>query len=181
MKTRKKEADNLAYRFRIDDDGSYRLYFAKTDGCCRFVYNRLVDDEGTYYKVMGKKLGNEVSDYKDDYPFLKEVDSLALAGAKMAYGRAMDNFFGKRAAYPKFKSKKAPRLSFTTYMVGRNIKYDEAAHLLTLPKKDTPVKIIQHRKIRHGGTLKSVTLSREADGAYYAFIVTGKQIGRAHV
>lgn len=44
--------------------------------------------------------------YKDEFPFLKEVDSLALANAQINLQKAYKNFFEGRAEFPKFKSRK---------------------------------------------------------------------------
>ena len=55
--------------------------FAKTFGCVRFIYNKMLGDRLDYYKETGKKLNNTPAQYKEDFPWLKEVDSLALANA----------------------------------------------------------------------------------------------------
>ena len=53
--------------------------------------------------------------YKKEYEFLKEVDSLALANAQMNLDKAYKNFFrDKSIGFPKFKSKKNPVQSYTT-------------------------------------------------------------------
>ncbi|WP_370851407.1 helix-turn-helix domain-containing protein [Megasphaera sp.] len=51
--------------------------FAKTFGCVRFIYNKMLGDRLDYYKETGKKLNNTPAQYKEDFPWLKEVDSLA--------------------------------------------------------------------------------------------------------
>ena len=57
--------------------------FAKTFGCVRFVYNRMLADKIKYYEETGKKLNNTPAQYKKEFEWLKEVDSLALANAQM--------------------------------------------------------------------------------------------------
>ena len=56
--------------------------FAKTFGCVRFIYNKMLSDRLDYYKETGKKLHNTPAQYKEEFPWLKEVDSLALANAQ---------------------------------------------------------------------------------------------------
>lgn len=53
--------------------------------------------------------------YKEEVPFLKEVDSLALANAQLNLDKAYKNFFrDKSVGFPRFKSKKNPGQSYTT-------------------------------------------------------------------
>ena len=78
--------------------------FAKTFGCVRFIYNKMLGDRLDYYKETGKKLNNTPAQYKEDFPWLKEVDSLALANAQMNLNKAYNNFFRKhKENYPKGK------------------------------------------------------------------------------
>ncbi|MBR5360551.1 MAG: transposase [Lachnospiraceae bacterium] len=147
--------------------------FAKTFGCVRFTYNHFVADERDHYKIMGFPIDNEVSDYKEDYPFLKDVDSLALANAKLAYENAMQSFFKGLHGYPNFK-KKSSRQSYTTNVASKgasNLRYDEKTGLLKLPKIKEPLQLVQHRKIKKGGILKSATVSWEPDGRYYVSLL----------
>lgn len=67
--------------------------FAKTFGCVRFIYNKMLGDRLDCYKETGKKLNNTPAQYKEDFPWLKEVDSLALANAQMNLNKVYNNFF----------------------------------------------------------------------------------------
>lgn len=58
-------------------------------------------------RKLEKNLTVTPAKYKETYPFLKEVDSLALANAQMNLQSAYNNFFrDKSVGSPKFKSKK---------------------------------------------------------------------------
>ena len=70
---------NIAYRFRIYPTREQEVLLAKTFGCCRFLYNQVLSDKIWEYEVSKKMLRNTPAMYKKAYPFLKEVDSLALA------------------------------------------------------------------------------------------------------
>ena len=175
MKTRKNtEVYNIAYKFLIHPlDIHKEDYFPRWFGCKRFLWNRMLSDESEFYKVMGTSLNNEVTDYKDDYPFLKEVDSLILANAKLDLKRSFANFLAGRSHYPCLK-KKSSRQSFTTNIASagaKNLSYDENTHLLKLPKIKECVPVVQHRKIQSGGILKSATISLEPDGRYYVSLL----------
>ena len=67
-------------------------------------------------------LRNTPASYKKEYPWLKEVDSLALANVQMHLESAFHKFFREPfAGFPRFKSKKSSRKSYTTNVVNGNI------------------------------------------------------------
>ena len=67
-------------------------------------------------------LRNTPASYKKEYPWLKEVDSLALANVQMHLESAFHKFFRELfAGFPRFKSKKSSRKSYTTNVVNGNI------------------------------------------------------------
>ena len=68
---------NIAYRFRIYPTEEQKILLGKTFGCCRFLYNQMLDDKIREYEKTKKMLKNTPAMYKREYPFLKEVDSLA--------------------------------------------------------------------------------------------------------
>ncbi|MBO7473015.1 MAG: helix-turn-helix domain-containing protein, partial [Ruminococcus sp.] len=68
---------NKAYKFRIYPNVEQQILFAKTFGCVRFIYNRMLFDKIEYYKETGKMLITTPAQYKEEYEWLKEVDSLA--------------------------------------------------------------------------------------------------------
>ncbi|MBQ9574801.1 MAG: helix-turn-helix domain-containing protein, partial [Synergistaceae bacterium] len=73
---------NKAYKFRIYPNKEQRIAFAKTFGCVRFIYNRMLSDKIVYYKETGKTLQTTPAQYKTEFEWLKEVDSLALSNAQ---------------------------------------------------------------------------------------------------
>ena len=66
---------------------------AKTFGCVRFIYNRILADKIKYYEETKQKLNNTPAQYKNEFEWLKEVDSLALANAQMNLQEAYNRFF----------------------------------------------------------------------------------------
>ena len=159
---------NKAYKFRIYPSKEQEVLLAKTFGCVRFIYNKMLDDKIKYYEETKKKLNNTPAQYKKEFEWLKEVDSLALANAQLHLQTAYNNFFrDKNVGFPKFKSKKN-RQSYTTNYVNGNIKLGDGR--LVLPKLKT-LKIKQHREIPNDYKLKSVTVSKTPSGRYYASIL----------
>lgn len=165
---------NKAYKFEAYPNEKQSLQFNKTFGCARFIYNHLLNDRTTYYKETKKTLKKEVSEYKKEFPFLKEVDSLALANAKINLQKAFDNFFNPKlkAKYPTFH-KKGKNDSYTTNRVV-NSKGNENISLtkngIKLPKVGV-VKIKQHRALGKEETIKSVTVSKKAGRFFISILV----------
>lgn len=160
---------NTVYRFRIYPNKSQRELFAKTFGCVRFVYNRMLAEKKAYYEKTGKNLSVTPARYKSEFPWLKEVDSLALCNAQLHLQTAYKNFFRDASVgFPKFKSKKKPVRSYTTNCVNGNIVLQNGKLKLS---KVGWVRIRQHRKIEEGYQLKSATISQEADERYYVALL----------
>ena len=74
---------NIAYRFRIYPTEEQKILLGKTFGCCRFLYNQMLNDKIREYEKTKRMLKNTPAMYKREYPFLKEVDSLALANVQL--------------------------------------------------------------------------------------------------
>jgi len=142
---------------------------ARTFGCVRFIYNRMLSDKIKYYEETKQKLNNTPAQYKKEFEWLKEVDSLALANAQMNLQAAYNNFFrSPKVGFPKFKSKKSNRRSYTTNCVNGNILIENG--YIKLPKVGL-VKLKQHRLIPSGYKLKSVTVSQTPGGKYYVSVL----------
>ncbi|MBR0252243.1 MAG: helix-turn-helix domain-containing protein, partial [Synergistaceae bacterium] len=147
---------NRAYKFRIYPNTEQKIMFAKTFGCVRFIYNRMLADKIMYYKKTKKNLQTTPAQYKTEFEWLKEVDSLALANAQLNLQSAYKNFFSKKhSGFPKFKSKKKTRMRYTTNNQNGSIRIENGK--IKLPKVGY-VKIIQHRPME--GKIKSVTIEK---------------------
>ena len=157
---------NRAVKIRIYPNAEQRVQIEKTIGCSRFIYNCMLADKMEHYKKEKKMLRNTPASYKKEYPWLKEVDSLALANVQMHLESAFHKFFREPSAgFPRFKSKKSSRKSYTTNVVNGNIFLE--GNYLKLPKM-TAVRMKLHRPISEKWKLKSVTVSREPSGKYFA-------------
>ena len=156
-----------AYKYRLYPNKEQQEYFAKCFGCVRFIYNRMLSDKIEYYKETKQKLNNTPAQYKKEFPWLKEVDSLALANAQMNLQSAYNNFFSRpEVGFPKFKSKKNHYYSYTTNNVNGNFKVTDK--YITLPKVGL-VKVNKHRNFE--GIIKSITVSKTPSGKYFASVL----------
>ena len=163
---------NKAIKYRVYPTTEQEIMFAKTFGCCRKVYNLMLADKIAYFKATGESLQTTPAQYKKAYPFLKEVDSLALANVQLNLQAAYKNFFDKkrkvRNGFPKFKSRKA-RNSYTTNNQKGTISIIDDKYI-KLPKIGK-VKAVIHRMPGADWKIKSATVSKERDGSYYISIL----------
>ena len=160
---------NRAIKYRLYPTSEQETMFARTFGCCRKVWNLMLSDKNAFYRETGKLLHNAPAAYKEEYPYLREVDSLALANVQLNLQAAYRNFFrDKKAGFPKFKSAKRSRKAYTTNNQGGTVALRPNG--IRLPKVGT-VRAAVHRLPEEGWTLKSATVSMESDGKYYASVL----------
>ena len=154
-----------AYKVRLYPNDNQQLFFAKSFGCTRFIWNKMLSDKIEYYKATKETLNNTPAQYKKEFEWLKEVDSLALANVQQNLRGAYNTFFKKGTGFPKFK-KKGIKDSYTT----NNQKGTVAVthNTVKLPK-------IGHIKAkfpnRMNGLIKSATITKTATGQYYASVL----------
>jgi putative transposase len=163
---------NKAIKYRVYPTTEQSILFAKTFGCCRKVWNLMLSDKKESYKATDRFVEVTPAKYKNEYPYLKEVDSLALANKQMDLQAAFRNCFSKsrkkKNGFPKFKSAKRSRKTYTTNnqkgtvaIIGNGIR---------LPKVGI-VKAVIHRQPDTDWVVKSATVSRESDGKYYISVL----------
>lgn len=164
-----------AFKYRIYPNQEQREYFAKTFGSTRFIYNRMLNDKIEHYKLTEQTLKNTPAQYKVEFPWLKEVDSLALANAQMNLEKAYKNFFrDKSIGFPKFKSKKNNHRSYTTNNQKGTVCIENS--YIKLPKLKSAVKIKQHRLFE--GLIKSCTISQTPSGKYFVSVLVECEIAQ---
>lgn len=162
-----------AYKYRIYPNKEQRLYLAKTFGCTRFIYNKMLADriklyEGNKDLDIKKVKYPTPAQYKKEFTWLKEVDSLALANAQMNLDKAYKNFFrDKSVGFPKFKSKKTNYYSYTTNNQKGTVFVENG--YIKIPKLKSMIKIKLHRQFN--GLIKSCTISKTPSNKYYISIL----------
>ena len=163
---------NRAIKYRAYPTTEQSVMFAKTFGCCRKVYNLMLSYKIESYKSTGKFVTVTPAKYKKDYPYLKEVDSLALANVQLNLQRAFKNRFSKSRkknnGFPKFKSAKRSRKSYTTNNQHGTVAITDNS--IRLPKIGH-VKTVIHRKPNDSWIVKSATVSQESDGKFYISVL----------
>ena len=139
-----------AYKYRIYPTDEQKVLFAKTFGCCRFVYNWALNLKITAYKERKETLGNVYltnlmkSELKAEHEWLSEVNSQSLQSTLRNLDTAYTNFFRntKAVGFPKFKSRKSRQ----SFHCPQHCRVDFTKGTITIPKaKDIPA--VLHRKI----------------------------------
>ena len=164
---------NKAIKYRVYPTTEQSIMFAKTFGCCRKVYNLMLSDKIEGYKATGKFPTVTPAKYKDKYPYLREVDSLALANKQIDLQEAFRNTFSKSRkknnGFPKYKSAKHSRKSYTTNNQKGTVAIIDNKYI-KLPKIGN-VKAVIHRIPDSDWIIKSATVSQESDGKYYISVL----------
>lgn len=164
---------NKAIKYRAYPTTEQAIMFIKTFGCCRKVYNLMLNDKIKSYKATGRFASVTPARYKEDYPFLKEVDSLALANVQLNLQSAFRNCFSKsrkkKFGFPKYKSAKRSRKAYTTNNQKGTVAIIDNNYI-KLPKVGN-VKAVIHRIPDNNWNIKSATISQESDGKYYISVL----------
>lgn len=168
-----------SYKFRIYPTEEQEIFFAKSFGCVRKVYNLMLDDRMKAYEETKNDTSKKMkfptpAKYKEEFPFLKEVDSLALANAQLNLDKAYKNFFrDKSVGFPRFKSKKNPVQSYTTNNQKGTVALIDNK-FVKVPKLKSLIKIKLHRQPK--GMIKSATISHHSSGKYYISLLCKEEI-----
>ena len=163
-----------AFKFRLVPNREQQTQISKTLGCCRFLYNQMLEERQTKYKSNNKTPCKTEKQYKENFSFLKEVDSVALQQTRIDLQTSYKNFFRKIKSKQKtslrFKSKHNPKHSYRTVSIkttkGYNIRVKD--NTIKLPKLGF-VKFKKSREIQ--GKIKSVIISKNILGRYYISVL----------
>ncbi|MDX1786654.1 MAG: IS200/IS605 family element RNA-guided endonuclease TnpB [Psychrobacter sp.] len=154
-----------AYKVRLYPTIDQQVFFAKSFGCVRFIWNKMLSDKIEHYKETKTTLKNYPAQYKKEFEWLQEVDSLALSKVERHLQKAYQSFFKNGTGFPKFK-KKGQRDSYTTNNQKGTVAITN--NTVKLPK-------IGHIKAkfpnRMNGLIKSATITKTATGQYYVSVL----------
>ena len=161
---------NRAYRYRLYPTMEQKSCLTRLSAVSDSSIIKCLAYRLDYYKWTGKKLNNTPAQYKAEFPWLREVDSLALANAQMNLNKAYNNFWSNRKHFgkPRFKSKKNGYFPYSTNNQKGSVRLEE--NKVKLPKIGW-VKLCLHRPIMENSIIKTVTISRIPSGKYYISIL----------
>ena len=162
------------YKYRIYPNKQQEEQIQKTFGCCRFVYNQTLAYRNDKYKTSKESMNktscnNYVNQVlKKEYEWLKEVDKFALTNSVYHMDNAYQKFFTEYTGFPKFKSKKNNKKTYTTNFTNGNIEVSFEGNKIKLPKLKW-VKAKVHRNFV--GQIKSATISQTSSGKYFVSVL----------
>ena len=163
------------YRFRLYPDESQKQLIEKTLGCSRQVYNELLSlckkeyEKDHNFKINKYELIKLLPKYKEKYPYLKEVDSIALQQSVIHLYTAYINFFRHNSDFPVLKKKKND-YGYITMNVNNSIRI--IGNEIQIPKIGR-VKFVYHRKLLESFKYSTVSVSRI--GKYYYVSLIGEE------
>lgn len=183
-----------AFKFRIFPNQNQVDLINKTIGCSRFVFNYFLGKQkqkDAYWYTVEEMVQNgqlpsnnwngeffnkydtikEVRHLKDNYPFLKEVDSIALQKSVENLADAYQRYYKKQNKAPKFKSKKNKVQSYITKQINGNIAVLEQS--IKLPKLGL-VRFAKSRQVE--GRIINATIRRNPSGKYFVSLLTEAEV-----
>ena len=157
----------IAYKFRLYPNKNQQELIIKTFGCCRFIWNKMLDDKIKYYEETNQILLNNPSQYKEEFSFLKEVDCRALVNVQNDLNSSYKRFYNKQNNFPHFKSKKKDKKCYTTNNINKynDIVVIDKTHI-KLPKLGL-VKFKLSRNIPNNHYIKKATISCSNTNKFY--------------
>src|SRR3954470_11010444 len=183
-----------AYKFRLYPNKKQRELINKTIGCSRFVFNFFLGkqrEKDTYWSIVeemkqngqlpmnhwkGKGLNKyetvkSLPELKQHYPFLKEVDSIALQKSVENLSDSYERYYKKQNKQPRFKSKKNQVQSYTTKYTNGNIAVVD--NYMKLPKLGN-VRFAKSREVE--GRIISATIRRNPSGKYFVSLAVESEV-----
>lgn len=165
-----------AYKFRLYPNDLQKEYFAKCFGSVRFLYNKMLAERIELYEKykddkeeLKKHKPKTYTQYKHEFEWLYEVDNSALCNARTNLQTALTNYAKhKNYGFPKFKSKKANRGSYTTNNTYNCLRIE--GKFIKIPKVGY-VRIVQHRQIPSNQIIKTCTITKTKTNKYYASVL----------
>lgn len=171
-----KEVQYKSYKFRLLPTEEQSVLLSKHFGCIRFVYNHFLKEKQDHYLLNKKTLNfnnccKSLTELKtkQDYVWLKEVNSQSIQASLHNLENAYQAFFSKRSKFPKFKSKKN---NYDSFHIPQSVKILKN-NKVQIPKFKEGIIFIKHREIK--GNICSATVSRTPTGKYYISILTEQE------
>ena len=165
----KKMLIQKSYQYELIPNGEQVRKLKQFCGCCRFVFNKGLEEVKKYYETTGHflnyvQLAAFLPKWKQDADWLKDCNAQALQQSMKNLSRALMNFSAGRANFPRFKAKgKKDSCRFP-----QGIKLDGGNNRIYLPK----IGWVRYRNSRTIiGTIKNVTVTAKC-GKWYVSIQT---------
>ncbi len=157
-----------AVKYRLYPTDEQCILIDKHIGACRFVYNLALETKQVAYasqvNISVFDLKKQIPELKTECEWLKEINSQSLQQSVINLDTAYTKFFKGQAKFPKFKSKRKSRQSFS---VPQKVIIED--NMIIIPKFKEGIKAVTHRNIE--GKTKSATVSKTPTGKYFISIL----------
>ena len=161
-----------AIKYELNPTNTQKTLIKQTCGCCRKVYNIMLDRKISEYKDGKKKVSTydlikELVPLKEELPYLKEVPSQTLQQAVMNMGSAFEQFFKRgNKGFPKFK-KRGCKDSFRI-PVACAIDYD---NWTIKSAKIGTIRFFKGHNKQINGKIKSYTITHTSTDRYFISVL----------
>lgn len=161
-----------SYKYTLKPNKNQKIFFKKSFGCARFVYNWALSKRIEAYQTKKERLSCvdlckmlTSLKKKEDKVWLSEVSNECLQQSIRNMDSAFTRFFREKKGFPKFKSKKDARKS---YKAINGVRIDFETNRIKLPKIGW-VKFYKNRTFE--GKVGTVTVSKNATGKYFVSVL----------
>lgn len=157
-----------AYKYRIYPNIEQKILLEKHFGCVRLIYNLALETKSNAYSHGGVNFSRydlqvQLKEMKQEFEFLKEVNSQSLQVSLLNLDSSYQGFFKGKSSFPKYKNKYANQ----SFQCPQFFSVEE--NKLYIPKLKTGLKIVLHRALV--GEQRSVAISKTPTGRYFASIL----------
>ncbi|MEV5049927.1 RNA-guided endonuclease TnpB family protein [Streptomyces griseoincarnatus] len=163
-----------AFKYRFYPTDAQAAELSRTFGCVRKVYNLALQARTEAWALRSERINYNATSAMltawkktEELAFLNDVSSVPLQQCLRHLQSAFTNFFGKRAKYPRFKSKKKSRKSAEYTTSGFRFRDGK----LTLAKMAEPLDIVWSRPLPEGAAPSTVTVSQDAAGRWFVSLL----------
>lgn len=161
-----------AIKYELNPTNAQKVMIKQTCGCCRKVYNTMLDRKISAYKEDGRNISafeliNQLPKLKTELTYLKDAPSQSLQQAIKNLDTAYQNFFRKGSSgFPKFK-KKGAKDSFRI-PVACTIDYD---NWTVKTAKIGTIRIYKGHNKQIDGKIKSYTITHTNTDRYFISVL----------
>ncbi|MEU9373988.1 RNA-guided endonuclease TnpB family protein [Streptomyces sp. NPDC048255] len=163
-----------AFKYRFHPSDAQAAELSRTFGCVRKVYNLALAARSEAWSEHRARVGYgqtsgmlTVWKQTEELAYLAEVSSVPLQQALRHLQTAFAGFWGKRAKYPRFKSKRKSRAS--AEYTRSAFRYADGR--LTLAKMAEPLDVVWSRPLPVGVQPSTVTVSRDSAGRWFVSLL----------
>ena len=165
-----------AFKYRLNPTEEQIVLLNKHIGASRFLYNLALETKqmayvGNKHNISCFELHSQLTDLKEELPWLKELNSQSLQQAITNLDKAYTAFFKGQNSFPKFKKK----TNGGSFNIPQRVMVENGKLIIPKFTKKNGIDIVLHRPLK--GEIRQATISKTPTGKYFVSILceTGGQ------